>query len=473
MIVKEFVKKFLPYPAQQWLKYIYGVIPPYFRYGKVFWDTYNFLQESQWWSREKLEEYQMQQLNKLLHHAYENVPYYRRIFDTRGLKPKDIQDFKDLRKLPFLTKDDVRKNLKDLIARNILQENIEYVTTGGSTATPTKFAILKQDTDMKRLAFEWRYWNWLGYKFGDRCVVLRGDVVKRKEDGNLAWWKYDRENNYLILSTYDMRKENLPYYLKKIEEFRPKVIRAYPSSIEILSRFIKREGFKINQNKYLKGISTTSETLFPGQRALIEEAFNCPVFDKLGHTELIIIAGQCEKGKGYHLSLEYGFTELVNLNGQPINQPNQIGEIVGTGFINEVLPLIRYRTGDLAAWAKNECSCGRHLPLFINLQGRAQELIVTKDGGVMTLTNFIWPQSRLLDNIYQLQFYQTKPGLVVVRIVKKPTYTEADTQALLQDFKQRTRERVNFKIEFVKEIPRTSRGKFNYLVQELDIKKFH
>lgn len=88
--------KNLPYPLKQGLKYVYSVIPLPIRYGKVFRDTYAFLQESQWWSKEQLEEYQLQQLSTLLQHAYENVPYYHRIFDERGLKPKDIQDFKDL-----------------------------------------------------------------------------------------------------------------------------------------------------------------------------------------------------------------------------------------------------------------------------------------------------------------------------------------------------------------------------------------
>ena len=85
--------KRLPYPIQQGLKYAYGSLPPRLRYGKVFWEAYNFLQESQWWSKERLEEYQIQQLSKLLNHSYENVPYYRKVFDERGLKPKDIQDF--------------------------------------------------------------------------------------------------------------------------------------------------------------------------------------------------------------------------------------------------------------------------------------------------------------------------------------------------------------------------------------------
>ena len=102
----------LPHPLKQGLRYAYGAIaiPPSIRYGKVFRDTYAFLQQSQWWSRQKLEEYQMQQLSSLLHHAYENVPYYRGVFDERGLKPGDVQNFDDLKKLPYLTKDDFKEH---------------------------------------------------------------------------------------------------------------------------------------------------------------------------------------------------------------------------------------------------------------------------------------------------------------------------------------------------------------------------
>ena len=102
-MIKEVYRK-LPKSIQDVVRYAYGTIPLPIRYGKVFRETYAFLQESQWWSKEQLEEYQQGLLSTLLHHAYENVLYYRRVFDERGLKPKDILDFDDLQKLPYLTK---------------------------------------------------------------------------------------------------------------------------------------------------------------------------------------------------------------------------------------------------------------------------------------------------------------------------------------------------------------------------------
>jgi len=214
MSLRELAKRRLPYRARQGLKYIYGAIPLRIRYGKVFWQTYNFLQESQWWSRKKLDEYQMQQLEKLLRHAYKNVPYYRRVFDERGLKPKNIQDFEDLRKLPCLTRGIIQENLPDLVAQNYPRSKLQYGTTGGSTGIPLEFYWERGATDSKEQAFIIMLWNRVGFRTADRCVLLRGNVVQSARKGK--FWEYDPLNKNLILSSYHMTDELLPNYIAKI-----------------------------------------------------------------------------------------------------------------------------------------------------------------------------------------------------------------------------------------------------------------
>jgi len=433
-----------------------------------FLKWYNFLQESQWWSKEQLEEYQMRELEKLLNHAYENVPYYRRVFDERGLKPKDIQDFDDLRKLPYLTKDDVRKNLKDLIARNIPKEEIEYVTTGGTSGKPLGFYIEKK-TNIIRMAFEWREWNWMGYNFGDRCVVLRGNVIKRKENDKPTWWEYDKNNNYLILSTYDMTEENLSKYVKKIEEFKPKVIRAYPSAIDILARFIKENGLIVNTKGNIKAISTSSENLYPAQKELIEEVFNCPVFDKYGNCEQVTILGECEKHEGYHNYMEYSYTEILDKENKPVTKEGEIGEIISTAFTNYTVPFIRYKTEDLVEYSTHICSCDRQFPLIKRIYGRLQELIVTKDGRLVTLTAFLF--ARHLDwfsQVKQLQFVQKEKGQLLLKIVKKDKSC-LNTKKIVDDLMEPVQGQVNIDVTFVDKIPLTNRGKYKFLIQKLPI----
>ena len=112
-----------------------SLVPSYRTYRQM----YALLRESQWWSREDLAAYQARELSRLLDHAYENVPYYHRIFVERGLVPGDIRGPADLELLPFLTREDLQANLPDLKARNYPESAFEYVTTGGSTGIPIKF----------------------------------------------------------------------------------------------------------------------------------------------------------------------------------------------------------------------------------------------------------------------------------------------------------------------------------------------
>ncbi|NVL90060.1 MAG: phenylacetate--CoA ligase family protein [Desulfobacterales bacterium] len=427
------------------------------------------MQESQWWSREKLEEYQIQQLNKLLHHAYKNVPYYKRVFDERGLKPKDIQNFDELRKLPYLTKDIVRGNLNDLIAQNIPKEDMEYVTTGGTSGKPLGFYIEKR-TNLIRMAFEWREWNWMGYKFGDKCIVLRGNVIKREENGQKAWWEYDRENNYLILSTYDMTDENLPKYVQKIEEFKPKVIRGYPSALDILARFIRKNNLAINARGNIKAISTSSENLYPAQRPMIEETFKCTVFDKYGNVEQVTILGECEKHEGYHDFMEYSYTEILDKDGNPVTKDGEVGEIASTSFTNYATPFIRYKIDDLAEYTTHRCSCGRRLSLVKKIEGRwLQELIVTKRGNLISITSLNM-HSDVFDNVRQFQFYQDTPDKIIFKVVKKNTYTEKDTEYIMQELQRKIKNQIDIEIAFVNEVPKTTRGKYQFLIQKLPIK---
>lgn len=465
------------------LKSIYNISPNfiksigrklYSKFKKPIWKNpeflkwYNFLQESQCWSKEKLEEYQMRELEKLLKHAYENVPYYRKIFDERGLKPEDIKDFDDFKKIPFLTKDDVRENLNDLIARNIPKEDMEYVTTGGTNGKPLGFYIEKR-TNLIRMAFEWREWNWMGYNFGDRCVVLRGNVVKRKENGKTAWWEYDKDNNYLILSTYDMTEENLPKYIKKIEEFKPKIIRAYPSVIDILAKFVKKSDLTVNTKGNIKAISTSSENLYSAQKELIEEVFKCPIFDKYGNCEQVTILGECEKHEGYHDFMEYSYTEVLNKEGKPVTKEGEIGEIVSTAFTNYAVPFIRYKAEDLVEYSTHNCSCGRQLPLIKSIEGRLQELIVTKDGRLVTLTAFLF--ARHLDwfsQVKQLQFIQKEKGQLLLKIVQKDESC-LNVKQIVDDLMEPVQGQVNIDVTFVDEIPLTNRGKYKFLIQKLPI----
>lgn len=464
MSLQESAKKHLPYPAKQGLKYIYSAITPRFRYGKIFWDTYNFLRESQWWSREKLEQYQMQQLSRLLHHAYENVPYYRRVFDERALKPKDIQDLHDLRKLPYLTKGIIRENLPDLVARNHHRSKLEYVTTGGSTGIPLGFYWERGVTNPKEHAFITMLWNRVGYRMAHRCVVLRGNFDQSGRKGK--FWKYDPLKKSLILSCFHMTDELLPNYVAKISEFRPDFIQAYPSAIAILTRFMKRNN--IEPFPTVKAILCTSENLYPRQRELLEEVMKCRVWSFYGHSERAALAGECEKSTYYHIQAEYGIVELINKDGNAVAKEDELGEIVATGFNNFACPLIRYRTMDLAVPLNAKCKCGRSYPLLKRVEGRLQEFFVDGTGSLITSFYSDEGPRNFVDKISAYQYVQNEPGKVLLNICAKNQFSISEIDSLKRAFLD-FYPRFDIEIKFVDHIPRTKSGKFKFIVQKLPI----
>ena len=436
------------------------LIPSY----RVYRRMYALLQQSRWWSREELAAYQAEVLSRLLDHAYENVPYYRRVFDERGLVPADIRTPDDLTLLPFLTREDLQKNLADLKARNYPESAFEYVTTGGSTGIPVGFYYERGASRAKEWAFMKTQWDRVGYRFTDRCVVLRGYIVGSAKDD--IYWKKTLFGRWLLMSSHHMTEETLPAYIDRIHRFRPRFIQAYPSMAVVLARYMREHD--VAPFPTVKAVLCGSENLYPWQRSLLAEAFGCRVFSWYGNSEQTVLAGECEESTHYHIFPEYGVVELIGQDDRPVEGPGAMGEVVATSLTNFVCPLIRYRTMDVAVATKEQCSCGRQYPLLERVEGRLQEFIVTRNGNLISVTPINY-ESGAFENIRQFQMYQEEMGELVMKVVRKPTYTEEDTRQLTRELRWQLGDEVNVHIRFVDEIPRTRGGKFRYLIQKLPI----
>ncbi len=435
-------------------------------YG-AFRSKYKLLQKSQWQSKGQLEEYQLRQLNQLLTHAYNNVPYYSKVFRERGLTPRDICDFDDLEKLPFLNKEIVRNNVEALKARNYTPHRFEYVTTAGTTGKPFGFYYEKGASRAKEWAFIRTLWGRVGYKFTDKCVVLRGNVVETADRG--IYWKSTLFGRWLILSPYHMNDETLPTYIARIRAFRPKFLWAFPSVATIVASFMKRND--VEPFSTLKAILCGSEAIYPWQRDLLEQQFNCRVFSWYGHSEMGALAGECEISTKYHLFPEYGITELIDKNGTVVRDVNEQGEIVTTGFNNPAFPLIRYRTGDLGAYSEDGCACGRSYKRLQSVEGRwLQELIIGQNKRVFPVTALNM-HSDVYDNVEQFQFYQDREGELILNIVKRANYTEADSQRIRRELMKKLGSDMRLDLEFVDHISRTAAGKFKFVVQKLPVEE--
>jgi len=438
-----------------------SILPFYNEYKK----TYALLCQSRTWNREEIEAYQVEALGRLLDHAYENVPYYRRVFRERELVPEDIATLNDLKLLPFLTREDLQNNLPDLKAKNYPESAFEYVTTGGSTGIPVGFYYEKGASRAREWAFMKTLWDRVGYRFIDRCVILRGYIVGSPEDK--IYWKKTLFGRWLVMSSHHMTEETLPAYIDEIRRFRPRFIQAYPSTAVILARYMMEH--EIKPFPTLKAILCGSENLYPWQRSLLSEAFRCRVFSWYGNSEQTVLAGECEESTHYHIFPEYGIVELIGRDGRPVTRPGVMGEVVTTGLTNYICPLIRYRTMDLATEAEGPCTCGRSYQLLERVDGRVQDFIVTCRGELLSgVTMNI--DTDAFDNVKQFQFYQEKVGEVILNIVRKPGFNSQDAEYLYQEVSRSCGSDVTITIRYVEHIPLTARGKHRYFVQNLPVR---
>lgn len=346
---------------QRPLRGIYEIMPDKIKYGRLFIENYNLLQKSQWWSKEQHKEYQMDQLKELINHAYKNVPYYSKVFNERGIKPKDIKNFNDFKMLPFLTKDIIKNNLEELLAKNFSKKYLQHVSTTGIIGNTMGFYENKKTSKVVEWAFITSQWARMGYNInkGNRCVILKGKLV---EDGY-----YKHEGNNLVISSFKMSRSNIEQYIKLIEQFNPDFIQAYPPSISILCDYILSTNKNINIRN-LKAVLCGPESLNDFQRSKIEKVFRVRAYSWYGQSEKSCLAGECNESSYYHLLSEYGYSEIINSDGTEATKEDESGEIVCTGFNNYVMPFIRYKTCDIACNTVNNCKCGRNYKLIKRIQ---------------------------------------------------------------------------------------------------------
>jgi len=265
-----------------------------------------------------------------------------------------------------------------------------------------------------------------------------------------------------------MTDENLPFYVEQIKKFKPKFLHIYPSALTILANFMKKN--KIEPFPSVRGILAGSENVYPWQLKLFKEVFQCKVLFWYGLGELSSLAGTCEISNYYHIFPEYSYVELIDKDGNPIAEEDAMGEIVGTTFDNDIMPLIRYRTQDLAVYTKQKCKCGRNYHLLKRVEGRLQELVVTKKGSLVTLTALIFAQHfEAFGKIKSMQLEQFEKGKVLVRIVRDHGYGTPDEEEIRTKMIQAVSGQLDISFEYIDEIPRAKSGKHRLLIQKLPI----
>ena len=461
-MLEDFIKS-CPYGVEKAVRYIYFSIPDYKRCGRLFRKTYDFLEKSQYWDKKRHEEYQICQIQKVIKHAYETVPYYKKTFDEYDIKPEQIQDFNDIKKIPFLTKEIIQNNLKDLVSLKYNKKYLQYFTTGGSTGVPMGFYIDKRYDKIIEHAYVAHIWKRIGYDVHklNRFVIIRG--TRPKND------LYEYKGRDLYLASHSLNEEKILKYIELINKFNPDYMNIFPTTLYILSDYIVDNNIKLNLSN-LKAIMCSSENMFDYQREVIEKAFGVRIFCLYGHSEHSCIGGECEVSNYFHMQSEYGYTEIVKENGENVSGEDEIGEVVATGFNNYAFPFIRYKTKDYAINSNMTCTCGRNYKLIKGIQGREQEHVITKSKLKIAMSSLIFSNHlNAYGKIKKMQLEQNEIGKVTLKIIKKESFNDNDKQEIIETMQKVAKNDLDIEIKYVDNIELTKSGKHKFLIQNLDI----
>lgn len=426
---------------------------PVFRYWKA-------LEASQWWSAEHLAALQLSRLQSLLLQAQNTAPWYAESWRIGRLDARMVRSLEDFRHWPVIDRDAIR-NHRMAMRSTAAGRRLIAKATGGSSGVPLQFDLDHESND-RRMAAWHRGYGWAGAAPGTRQWYLWGvppttsaEWKKRKQ--RLYDWLYRRTT----ASCFDLSEANFGHFVASLAVTKPDAIVAYTNAIYTFARMLEERGVRPYSPS---AVVVGAEKLHEYQRVVIERVFGAPVFETYGSREFMLIAAECPRHHGLHLTTEHHVVEILDDAGAPT--PNgEVGNVVITDLTNYGMPFIRYANGDRAVASGEACLCGRGLPLLQAVTGRRLDVLTTPDG--RSLPGEFFPHIlKELASVRQFQVVQDDPAAITVRIVA-PGWQDADDRWLRREVAATAGALLRLDIDRVTEIPLTAAGKLQVVVNRL------
>jgi len=396
-------------------------------------------------SAAELRRYQQRRFNAMVRFAIENTEFYRDCY--QGIPGPGCE----AAELPVLTKRTVMEQRDAMVAGGLDRPGLKLGYTGGSTGKPLAFYYTDEKTEQMRAGMM-RSYRWAGWRPGERVLNFWG----AQQDVHKPRTVTDRLRRYAAaeqtLGAYEFGEADLANWARRVQSWKPVLLQGYASILAELAQFVLHHNLRMPAT--LKGVFTTAEVLYDWQRAVIESAFSCTVFNQYGSREVPNIGLQCAQGN-FHV-----FSDLVKLESLPADGGQRL---LVTSLTNRVMPMIRYELGDLGRLQDGQCSCGSPFPLMALDVCRKNDLVVTPGGRKIYPSYFV----RLLDgigDIEQFQFVQTTPAAIVLRLHAAPGVAASVEQALQARIRNDLGADMTFRVERTDTIPRSRSGKHRFVI---------
>jgi phenylacetate-CoA ligase len=455
----------IPYPLFQFLAYLTSILPYTKRMGRTYRQTIRLLTQAQNWPAEHIQAWQLERLRILIRYAIKQVPWYRETYTAAGINWHDIKRLSDMQYLPIIDKMVISGQQKSFVAQDANRSRIHEAVTSGSTGVPLRF-YLPADYASREKAFLVPLLSQFGCSNDDRHLVLRTQRVSRNP--RTPYWTFNPHRNQLVVSTYQMSPESIAVIAAEIRRFKPRYILAIPSIAALFSSLLMDKDENIGTPPLV--VVLGSENSFRSQREHISSAFRCKTIMHYGQSEGIASAMEIEPFGPYHVNPLYSYTEIIGLGGTLESRPGKSGELIGTGFYNFAMPLIRYRTADVVTIGQGKSAWGIEGDVWERIDGRTVELVKTRDGRwIMAAALIFGTHDSTLSHVTQLQIEQRTIGCLIIRIVRGHQYKDSDEQAIRTMIDTLSKNGFDLGFEYVDAIPKTKSGKHPLLLQFLDL----
>lgn len=393
---------------------------------------------------EELKQRNEKRFLEIFRRAYDKSPFYHKLYTEEGIRKEDITCLEDIKKLPVITKDMVKKHADEMLT--VPRWQVIRANTSGTTGTPLKI-YESWPSIWWTQAYTYCSRKRDGFTYGQPLVSLRGHLNRNQTSLKIHL------SNTLFLSSYNINSNTVEQYYKKIVMFQPIAIEGYPSSLYSLALFLKDAELELN----IPITFTSSETLLDYQRDLIEERLGTEIYDRYSMTERTIFLVESHNHAGYYEAPGFSINEYID-----------DGEIC-TSLINDAFPMIRYRSNDIMEI--EEATDENPQIVVKRVNGRKEDYLHCKDGSRIMRLDFIF---KGVKHVKMSQLVQDKEGVLSVRVVPEKDFTDDDRNRIEQNIIARIGAgNIDFRIELIteNEIQLTPRGKYKFIINLMNVNR--
>ena len=323
-------------------------------------------------SREEILAIQNEKIVKQVRHAYENVKYYRDLMDAKGVKPEDIRGVEDIKKLPFLSKADLREAYPYGLLGTDLKDCVRIQSTSGTTGKRVVAFYTQHDIDL---------WE----ECTARAIIAAGgskdDVVQVAYGYGLftGGAGIHGGSHKVGCLTLPMSSGNTERQIQFMMDLEATILCCTPSYAAYIGETLAEQGYKPSDNKLKAGIFG-AEPWTEEMRRSIEKSLGIKAYDIYGLTEISGpgVAFECEEQKGMHINEDHFYVEIIDPETGEVLPEGSKDELVFTCLDKEAFPLIRYRTRDICVLSREKCSCGRTHVKMTKPMGRSDDMLIIR-----------------------------------------------------------------------------------------------